>query len=50
LSDRLIEIARRREAQAWNLPGTDKTWVLHALWEHRLFQKEVARARRAGGH
>lgn len=49
MSQRLLEIARRVQAQPWNRPGTDKTWVLYALWEHRSFQAEVARARRANG-
>jgi hypothetical protein len=50
MSDRLIEIARRIEAQRWNLPGTDKTWVLHALWEHHLLLTEMLRARRVDAH
>jgi hypothetical protein len=50
MQERLIEIARRIQAQRWNRPGTDKTWVLHALWEHRLLQTEVLRARRVDAH
>jgi hypothetical protein len=49
MPERLIEIARRIQAQRWNRPGTDKTWLLHALWEHRLLQAELLRARRADG-
>ncbi len=48
MSDRLIEIARRVEAQPWNRAGTDKTWVLQAMWEHLRFQQEVRSAKRAG--
>ena len=40
------EIARRIQAEPWNSPGTDKTWVLKALSQHRLFSKEVQNARR----
>jgi hypothetical protein len=46
MSDRLTELARRIEAAPWNRPETDKTWVLNAMWEYRLFQEEVRDARR----
>ena len=46
MSDALIDYARRLEQQPWNEPGTDKTWVLQALWQHRLFSSEVLRAER----
>ena len=46
MSDRLIAFARRLQEQSWNRPGTDKTWVLHALWQHRLFSREVRNAER----
>ena len=41
-----IEIARRIQEKPWNRPGTDKTWVLNALSQHRLFAQEVRNARR----
>jgi hypothetical protein len=47
MSETWVEIARRIQHQPWNRPGTDKTWVLHALWQHRAFSKEVRNARRA---
>lgn len=40
------EIARRIETRSWNRRGTDKTWVLRVMWEHREFEHEVRRARR----
>jgi hypothetical protein len=46
MSERLTELALRIERQPWNAPGTDKTWVLEALWQHQLFVKEVAGAAR----
>jgi|GEM_PF-4942687 len=42
----LIEIAQRIQDQPGNRPGTDKTWVLQAMWEHLLFQAEVHSAAR----
>jgi hypothetical protein len=44
--ERWTEIARRIESRPWNRPGTDKTWLLQAMWQHRLFQREVAKAPR----
>jgi len=51
MSETLIEFARSLQDKSWNRPGTDKTWVLHALWQHRIFSKEVRNAARvaAGG-
>ena len=46
MSERLLEVARRIQAQPWNRPGTDKTWVIQALWEYQAFRTEVLRARR----
>ena len=43
---RWTEIARRIQAEPWNRPGTDKTWVLNALSQHLRFSKEVQNARR----
>jgi len=45
-AQRWTEIARRIQAEPWNRPGTDKTWVLNALSQHLLFSKEVQNARR----
>jgi hypothetical protein len=45
-AQRWTEVARRIQAQPWNRPGTDKTWVLNALSQHLLFSKEVQNARR----
>ena len=42
----LRRIARWVESRAWNRPGTDKTWVLAAMWAARAFQREVRRAER----
>jgi hypothetical protein len=46
MSETLLQLARRIERQPWNRPGSDKTWVLEALWQHRLFAHEVASAER----
>ena len=46
MSEELIEIARKIEAQPWNRPGSDKSWVLHAMWEHQKFLAEVQGAER----
>lgn len=43
MTDRLIELARRIERQPWNRPGTDKTWVLNAMWNQIQFSKEIRR-------
>ena len=44
--DRIKEIARQIESRPWNQPGTDKTWLLQVMWDHRVFRREVAKARR----
>ena len=46
MSKTLIEYARRLQQESWNRPGTDKTWVLQALWQHRKFAAEVRSADR----
>jgi hypothetical protein len=48
MGDRLAEIARHIEACTWNRPGTDKTWVLSAMWEHLKLVREMRQAKRAG--
>jgi len=48
MTERLIELAQRIQERPWNRPGTDKTWVLHAMWQHRLFRDEIQRAERVG--
>jgi hypothetical protein len=48
MTERLIELARRIQARPWNRPGTDKTWVLHAMWEQQAFRREIRDARRGG--
>ena len=47
--DRMKEIARRIESRPWNRPGTDKTQLLQVMWDHRVFQREVAKARHSRG-
>jgi hypothetical protein len=47
MTDRLIELARRIQQRPWNRPGTDKSWVLHAMWQHQVFQREVRKAQGA---
>jgi hypothetical protein len=42
--ERLIQLARRLQERSWNRPDTDKTWVLQAMWQQRLFMREVQRA------
>jgi hypothetical protein len=46
MAERWREIARKIQDAPWNRPGTDKTWVLHAMRAHRVFEREVRRARR----
>lgn len=48
MSERLIELAHRIQEQPWNRPGSDKTWVLHAMSTYRKFQDEVREAGRDG--
>jgi hypothetical protein len=46
----LSRIARWLERQPWNRPGTDKAWVLDAMWAALVFEREATRAERAGKH
>jgi hypothetical protein len=46
MSESLADIAKRIEAQPWNRPGTDKTWVLNAMSTHLQFRNEVRKAKR----
>ena len=46
MSEHLKELASRIQEQPWNRPGSDKTWVLHAMWTHLRFIAEVRRASR----
>jgi hypothetical protein len=48
MTQSLIELAERIEAQPWNRPGTDKTWVLQAMSAVLRFQGEVRQARLVG--
>ena len=48
MKQRLIELARRIQARPWNRPGSDKSWVLRAMWERQRFQREVREAKGAG--
>lgn len=47
MRDSLIQLARRIQERPWNRPGTDKTWVVQAMWQQRRFAQEVRRATRA---
>jgi hypothetical protein len=44
VSDELIRLARWLEAQPWNRPGSEKSWVLRCHWSAFLFTREVRRA------
>jgi hypothetical protein len=48
MTKRLVELARRIQEQPWNRPGTDKTWVLRAMWEQQVLQRELLEAHAAG--
>jgi len=48
MSESLAEIAKRVEAQPWNRPGTDKTWVLNAMADQLRFRAEVRKSKRVG--
>jgi hypothetical protein len=50
MTQRLVEIARRMQARPWNRPGSDKTWVLRALWEQQVFRREIEKAQGGGAH
>jgi hypothetical protein len=47
MTERLIELARRIQGRPWNRAGTDKSWVLRAMWEQQIFQREVRKAQGA---
>jgi len=42
----LRRLARMLERRPENAPGTDKAWVLRAMWQRLLFLREVRQARR----
>jgi hypothetical protein len=44
MTKRLVELARRIQECPWNRPGTDKSWVLRAMWEHQVLQRELRKA------
>jgi hypothetical protein len=46
----LRDLARRIEALPGNAPGSDKTWVLKAMWAQLVFQNQVGRAERVRPH
>jgi len=46
MSKRLEEIARSLERAPWNRRGSDKTWVLNAMWQQIRFGAEVRQAER----
>jgi hypothetical protein len=48
MTQSLIDLAQRIEAQPWNRPGTDKTWVLQAMSTMLRFREEVRQARLVG--
>jgi hypothetical protein len=48
VTDELIRLARWLEAQPWNQPGSEKSWVLRCHWSGFLFAREVRRAVRVG--
>src|SRR5207244_5281422 len=43
----LRRLARMLERRPGNAPGTDKAWVLRAMWQRLLVRREVRQARRA---
>jgi len=45
MTDRLLEIAHKIQQRPWSQPGTDKSWVLRAMWERQRFQREIRRGR-----
>jgi len=44
VTEDLLRLARWLEAQPWNRPGSDKTWVLRTHWSGFLFSRELRRA------
>jgi hypothetical protein len=47
--ERLLQIALWVQDRPWNRPGTDKTWVLQAMWQHQLLMRELRQATRVAG-
>jgi hypothetical protein len=47
VTDELIRLARWLEAQPWNRPGSDKSWVLRLASAFREFAEVRRRARAA---
>ncbi len=45
----LGRVAREIEGRPENAPGTDKTWVVRAMWQYLRFLRELKKARRVGG-
>jgi len=43
MTERLAELARRIQPRPCNRPGTDKTWVLQAMWEQLVFRRVVGK-------
>lgn len=50
MNDRLIALARRIERAPWNRAGSDKTWVLDALWQRVRFEHEIRTPRPSVPH
>ncbi len=48
MTKRPLELARRIQGRPWNRPGTDKSWVLRAMWEQQVLQREVRKAQGVG--
>jgi len=46
MPERWRDLARLIQEQPGNRPGADKTWVLNAMHQHRMFQHEVRSAQR----
>ncbi|MGH7893397.1 MAG: hypothetical protein ACREQL_01955 [Candidatus Binatia bacterium] len=44
----LGRMAREIERRPENAPGTDKTWVMRAMWQYLRFLRELKKARRVG--
>jgi len=45
VTEELLRLARWLEAQPWNRPGSDKTWVLRCATAFQAFAAERKRAR-----
>jgi len=46
MRDHLLQLARRIQERPWNRSGTDKTWVVQAMWQQRRFAREMRQATR----